>query len=60
MMRRLDRFWYWMLYTANRWILGRVFEHCRREQMRGPKEHSRREARRRFREELAWQKAHLN
>ncbi len=48
MIGRLDRWWCCLLGTAYRWIVRRVNAHYRRE------------ARRQFWRQLAWQKAHLN
>ena len=60
MIRRLDNLWYRVLYTAHCWILFRVAAHCQRDMARKEKATARGEAVRRLREELAWQKPHLN
>ena len=60
MMRRLDKLWYGLLVKVHLWILCRVEAYCRRYSARGATRKSRRELLRRLRQELAWQKAHLN
>jgi hypothetical protein len=60
MMRRLDNLWYGLLHRVHRWILSRVAAHCERDMGRATRAKCRRDAVRRLRQELAWQKPHLN
>ena len=60
MMRRLDNFWYRLLYTAHCWILSRVAAHCQRDRVRRVAAHCRQETLRRLERQLEWQRNHLN
>ena len=48
MIQYLDNLWLRLLSTAYRWLMRRVNGHYRRQALR------------RFRRQVAWQKAHLN
>lgn len=48
MIRKLDRYWFWVLGVMHGWVVRRAQAHCRREK------------RRRFERFLAWQRTHLN
>ncbi len=60
MIRRLDELWYRLLCEAHVWILCRVHAYCRRDMGRATRAKCRRDAAERLRQELAWQKPHLN
>jgi len=60
MIQRLDNLWHRVLNRAHHWILGQVYEHCRRDRARRGERNCRGEAVRRLERELERQRGHLN